>query len=156
MSPETKDDSGGEGQQHFTGLDGESVLHRVVSCKWTVPVPHQNVKGLLVRWMIFYTKKRNSLFVERAGRLIFLKSVEPPLGKFNPEPYVQSWLRSGMRSAEETGCRKCDAPKQVYYDSIWNLLNRTFGEYRLHFIPNTVLLYAMCMTYVFWSLPRAE
>jgi hypothetical protein len=42
MWSETKNDCAGEDQQQFTGLDGKSVsrsvLRRVASCKWTVPV----------------------------------------------------------------------------------------------------------------------
>jgi hypothetical protein len=33
-------------------------------------------------------------------------------------------------------CRKCDPPKEVHYESIWNLLNWTSGEYRLNFFSN--------------------
>lgn len=50
-------------------------------------------------------KERNALLVTRTGGLVFIKSVGPPVLKFNPLPYVQSWLRSG-RSAEKTECRK--------------------------------------------------
>jgi hypothetical protein len=33
-------------------------------------------------------------------------------------------------------CWKCDPPKEVHYESIWNLLNWTFGEYRPIFFSN--------------------
>jgi hypothetical protein len=47
-------------------------------------------------------------------------------------------------------CPKCDPPKEVHYESIWNLLNWTFGEYRLNFLPTTAfhktLKYTPCAT----------
>jgi hypothetical protein len=46
-------------------------------------------------------------------------------------------------------CWKCDPPKEVHYESIWNLLNWTFGEYHLHFFSTTALVpYQICC----WSL----
>ena len=49
---------------------------------------------------------RNLLKVERLSSLLFVKIVGPPLTKFNPLPYVKSWIKSGRRSADDLACRK--------------------------------------------------
>ncbi|KAK1878348.1 E3 SUMO-protein ligase KIAA1586 [Dissostichus eleginoides] len=53
------------------------------------------------------TAKRNALSVSRLSSLVFIKCNGPPLGQFNPENDVRSWLEKGRRSAEE---RACPAP----------------------------------------------
>jgi hypothetical protein len=51
----------------------------------SIPISTSEYERAFSAMNYIYTKKRNSL-LEQAGRLIFLKSVRPPLGKFNLEP----------------------------------------------------------------------
>lgn len=51
------------------------------------------------------TPKRNCLSTNRLSSLLFLKCVGPPIQRFEPLPYVKTWLQLGRRSADETACR---------------------------------------------------
>jgi hypothetical protein len=68
------------------------------------------------------TPERNSLTVEHLSELVFIKSVGPPLSKFDPKDYVSSWLRKGRRSADETNCPKhVDRKSTHMYSELWKL-----------------------------------
>ncbi|XP_078509084.1 E3 SUMO-protein ligase KIAA1586-like [Lissotriton helveticus] len=48
------------------------------------------------------TSTRASLLTETISSLMFLNLVGPPFKRFNPIPYVQSWLAKGWRAADDT------------------------------------------------------
>lgn len=73
------------------------------------------------------TNIRNSLSLENTSKLIFLKTVGPPLEHFKPESYVRSWLGKGRRHADFTACRSKQTEKNkstvtAGKKSVWDLL----------------------------------
>ena len=58
------------------------------------------------------TWKRNVLTPEHISSLLFIKCVGSPVDMFNPTSYVQSWIISGQKSAEEICC-----PKRIKKDN---------------------------------------
>ena len=67
------------------------------------------------------TAKRNALSVSRMSSLVFIKCNGPPLGQFNPENDVRSWLEKGRRSADERAC-PAPAADTAVPKAFWSLL----------------------------------
>jgi len=69
---------------------------------------------------------RTALGISRLSKLLFLKCVGPPLSKFNPSPYVNSWLLKGHVTADDNKARSCDKQDQNLqeqkYEGLWNVL----------------------------------
>uniref|UniRef100_H3A966 HAT C-terminal dimerisation domain-containing protein n=1 Tax=Latimeria chalumnae TaxID=7897 RepID=H3A966_LATCH len=69
------------------------------------------------------TNIRNSLSLETASKLIFIKTVGPLLELFKPESYVRSWLGKGRRHADFNTCRSRQTDKKKSnHRSIWNFV----------------------------------
>uniref|UniRef100_H3AKH7 HAT C-terminal dimerisation domain-containing protein n=1 Tax=Latimeria chalumnae TaxID=7897 RepID=H3AKH7_LATCH len=73
------------------------------------------------------TNIRNSLSLETASKLIFIKTVGPPLELFKPESYVRSWLGKGRHHADFNTCRSRQTDKKksnhpAGMKSVWELL----------------------------------
>ena len=67
--------------------------------------------------------KRSSLSIDNLSCLVFINCVGPPLTKFNPEPYVKSWILKGRRTADETACRRRDKKDTNHpYENVWNIM----------------------------------
>ncbi|XP_078504031.1 E3 SUMO-protein ligase KIAA1586-like [Lissotriton helveticus] len=64
------------------------------------------------------TSTRASLVTQTISSLMFLNLVGPPFRRFNPLPYVQSWLAKGRRSADDT---RSKARKEEDMECISNL-----------------------------------
>ncbi|KAJ1178017.1 hypothetical protein NDU88_003267 [Pleurodeles waltl] len=68
------------------------------------------------------TPKRNSICTNRLSSLLFLKCVGPPIQRFEPLPYVKTWLQLGRRSADETACRSRNhREEKPPFESMWTL-----------------------------------
>ncbi|XP_069098318.1 E3 SUMO-protein ligase KIAA1586-like [Pleurodeles waltl] len=68
------------------------------------------------------TPKRNSICTNRLSSLLFLKCVGPPIQRFEPLPYVKTWLQLGRRSADETACRSRNHREEKSpFESMWTL-----------------------------------
>jgi hypothetical protein len=89
----------------------DSIPVSTSECEWSLSAMNEVV-----------SKKRNALLVQFASSLIFISCVGPPLTVFNPTPYVESWLRAGKRTADETACKKREPVNNVQYVAIWDLL----------------------------------
>ena len=75
---------------------------------------------------IVQTWKINVLTPEHISSLLFIKCFGPSVDMLNPTSYVQLWIISGKRSAEEICC-----PKRIKQDNdnhtytyLWNYLNK--------------------------------
>ena len=68
------------------------------------------------------TQSRNKLSVPHMSELVFISLVGPPLEEFNPEAFVQVWLKK-HRSADDTRSKVAQLPiDSQRYKPIWKLL----------------------------------
>jgi hypothetical protein len=61
------------------------------------------------------SRTRKALLVQRARDLLFISCVGPPLTVFNPNSYVESWLRAGRKTADDTAYGKREPIRDVQY-----------------------------------------
>ena len=54
------------------------------------------------------TADRNTLTTSNASNLLFISQVGEPYQTWNPEKYVESWLKKGRRSANTINCMQRD------------------------------------------------
>jgi hypothetical protein len=91
----------------------------------TITISSSECEGSFSAMNNIVTWKRNVLTPKHISSLLFIKCVGPPVDMLNPTSYVQLWIISGKRSAEEICC-----PKRIkkdndnhIYTSLWNYLN---------------------------------
>lgn len=68
---------------------------------------------------------RSSLSVPRVSKLLFIKINGPPLSRFKPEAYTQSWLLKQHTTADDSkarSCRKPDDDAEPSLESLWTVL----------------------------------
>lgn len=67
---------------------------------------------------------RNSMSVNTASCLMFGKLVGLPLARFDPLPYVKSWIAAGRHAADDVNSLACAASNDsdAAYETIWDLL----------------------------------
>uniref|UniRef100_H3A4Y1 HAT C-terminal dimerisation domain-containing protein n=1 Tax=Latimeria chalumnae TaxID=7897 RepID=H3A4Y1_LATCH len=69
------------------------------------------------------TPTRESMLTETISSLLLLNLVSPPLKKFNPIPYVHSWLAKGHRAADNTRSKeRKHEDKQSNMEILWAFL----------------------------------
>jgi hypothetical protein len=74
---------------------------------------------------IVMTSSRTSLSIPRLSALMFIKCVGPPLNRFNPLPYVKTWLLKGHVTSNDTKARarNLNEPSlESINGAIWDLL----------------------------------
>ena len=72
------------------------------------------------------TATRASLHVSTISSLLLLNLVGPPQNKFNPVPYVRSWIAKGHRCATDTQS-KARSEEQTEEGSmavLWDLMDK--------------------------------
>ena len=69
------------------------------------------------------TDSRNAITTNNAEKQLFVSTVGPPCEKWNPEPYVRTWLGKGRRAAHATSgmARQQNLKKANYYEPLWNI-----------------------------------
>ena len=66
---------------------------------------------------------RNRLVIDNSSDLLFLALIEPPVYKFNPQPYVESWVLKSHRNSDHQRSRRANLSAQdSRYKSLWPLL----------------------------------
>ena len=93
----------------------------------TLPISTVECERGFSQMNIVCSDLRSSLTVPHMSSLMFIGIVGPPLNKWNPQPYVKSWLAAGRRDATSTDCpaRKPDTrvSADIARKSVWKLFN---------------------------------
>ena len=69
--------------------------------------------------------------VKTTSCLLFGKLVGPPLARFDPLPYVKSWIAAGRHSADDVNSLACAANNEydAAYETIWFFFCDTVTRY---------------------------
>ena len=67
------------------------------------------------------TDSRNAITTNNAEKQLFVGTVGPPREKWNPEPYVRTWLGKGRRAAHATNgmARQQNLKKTNYFMNLY-------------------------------------
>lgn len=91
----------------------------------TVPISSAECERGFSQMNLICTANRSALLPSTISTLLFLCLVGPPLTRFNPIPYVKSWITQGHRSARDQRsrerCREKESPGSM--DAVWAVLN---------------------------------
>uniref|UniRef100_A0A3Q1CEZ2 Uncharacterized protein n=1 Tax=Amphiprion ocellaris TaxID=80972 RepID=A0A3Q1CEZ2_AMPOC len=69
------------------------------------------------------TEYRGRLTTVNASNLLLISSVGPPCKKWDPLPYVKTWLGKGRRAAHATsGMARNDPTEDDYFSPLWDML----------------------------------
>lgn len=100
-------------------------LQELLNCTKIIPCSSADCERGFSSMNNIITPSRNTLTVSHVSALLFIKLQGPPLQKWEPEPYVITWLRS-HRSAADTKTRVAENPNKeetkVKGDAFWSLL----------------------------------
>ncbi|KAL1481341.1 hypothetical protein MTO96_034543 [Rhipicephalus appendiculatus] len=91
-----------QGLREYIENGGKNVpclLEPVVTATKCIPVSTADCERGFSAMNNIMTPSRSSLSVERLSKLLFIKTNGPPLQRFRPDSYVNSWLLSGRHSA---------------------------------------------------------
>lgn len=67
----------------------------------SIPIASAECERGFSQMNLICTPNRASLLTSTISSLLFLNLVGPPLDKFNPVPYVRSWVAKGHRTAPD-------------------------------------------------------
>ena len=68
------------------------------------------------------TDIRKVITTSNAEKQLFISTVGPPREKWNPEPYVRTWLGKGRRAAYFASGMACqNLEKDTYYGPLWKV-----------------------------------
>ena len=89
----------------------------------TIPVCTAECERGFSQMNLIVSPTRNSMLVSTASCLMFGKLVGPPLARFDPLPYVRSWIAAGRHSADDLNSVACAASNEsdAAYEAIWEL-----------------------------------
>jgi hypothetical protein len=96
-----------QGMREFIENGGKRIsqqllpLLRTIEC---IPVSTAECERGFSAMNLIVTDCRSSLSISRASALMMIRLVGPPLRLWKPSAYVQSWLTSGHRHADEKNC----------------------------------------------------
>lgn len=90
----------------------------------TIPISSAECERGFSQMNLICTPTRASLYTSTISHLLFLDLVGPPLTKFNPVPYVRSWVAKGHRTATDSCCKTRNREeKKQDLDAVWGVLN---------------------------------
>jgi len=81
------------------GLNVKQLMSRLVASVQTLPISTAACERGFSQMNIVCSDLRSSLTVAHMSSLMFIGIVGPPIHKWNPQSYVESWLASGRRDA---------------------------------------------------------
>ena len=68
------------------------------------------------------TDSRDAITTNNAEKQFSVNTVRPPCEKWNPEPYVRTWLGKGRRAAHSTnGIAQQNLKKDDHYEPLWKV-----------------------------------
>ena len=90
----------------------------------TIPVSSSKCERGFSQMNLIITPTRASLLTRTVSALLYIRLVGPPLRRFDPTRYVDSWILSGQRSAVTTNSKKRsrDLECDDNLDEIWKFL----------------------------------
>uniref|UniRef100_A0A8C9X006 HAT C-terminal dimerisation domain-containing protein n=1 Tax=Sander lucioperca TaxID=283035 RepID=A0A8C9X006_SANLU len=91
-----------------------------------VPISSAECERGFSQMNLICTANRASLLPSTISSLLFLCLVGPPLTRFNPFPYVRSWIAKGHRTALNTRCRERSRGTEAggSIDAVWAVLDK--------------------------------
>ena len=84
------------------GKDTPDELMELLVAVNSIPIASAECERGFSQMNLICTANRASLLTSTISSLLFLNLVGPPLAKFNPVPYVRSWVAKGHRTATDT------------------------------------------------------
>ena len=84
------------------GKDTPDELMELLVAVNSIPIASAECERGFSQMNLICTANRASLLTSTISSLLFLNLVGPPLAKFNPIPYVRSWVAKGHRTATDT------------------------------------------------------
>nr|XP_043886752.1 thrombospondin type-1 domain-containing protein 4-like [Solea senegalensis] len=84
------------------GKDTPDELMELLFAVNSIPIASAECERRFSQMNLICTPKHASLLTSTISTLLFLNLVGPPLAKFNPVPYVGSWVAKGHRTATDT------------------------------------------------------
>lgn len=71
------------------------------------------------------SSKRSVLTSDNISSLAFINCTGPPINKFNPNIYIETWILSGKRIADEQCCpKRKKKDEEESYTSLWLFLDK--------------------------------
>ena len=68
------------------------------------------------------TDSRNAITMNNVEKQLFVSTAEPPYEKWDPEPYLTTWVRKGRRAAHSTaGMAQLSLKKDNHYKPLWKV-----------------------------------
>lgn len=106
------------------GKDVQKEMSELLAAVDTMAISSAECKRGFSQINLVCTATRASLNVSTISSLLFINLVGPPLAKFNPVPYVKSWIAKSHRSATNTQSkvRSCQNDTEGM-DVLWALLD---------------------------------
>ena len=90
----------------------------------TIPISSSEAERGFSQMNLIFTPTRASLMTTTVSSLLFIRLVGPPLTRFDPARYVDSWLLRGRHSAIDTNSkersRECVSDENLV--KLWGLL----------------------------------
>ncbi|KAF5281765.1 hypothetical protein FQR65_LT14560 [Abscondita terminalis] len=87
-------------------------LQKIERTVKTVAISSAEAERGFSQMNLIVTPDRSSLSVVTTSALLFIRIVGPPLAKFDPAPYVKSWLLKGRHSAVDTQSKVRKPPEE--------------------------------------------
>ncbi|XP_037540253.1 E3 SUMO-protein ligase KIAA1586-like [Nematolebias whitei] len=109
------------------GKDIRDELKELLTAVDTIPISSAECERGLSQMNLICTPNRASLHTATISDLLFLNIVGPPLTKFNPIPYVKSWVAKGRRTATETRSKvrsREEKDEEAQLTAVWDILNK--------------------------------
>lgn len=100
-------------------LENSSVvpkdLNQLMNCSMLIPCSSSECERGFSHMNIIITPTRTRLSIPHVSALMFIKLNGPNIRKWNPEPYVRTWLRK-HRSADDTRTRRAKPAENIDVD----------------------------------------
>lgn len=99
-------------------------LHPLLTAVRTIAISSSECERSFSAMNNIVTSKRNALTTEHIASLVFINCIGPPVQLFKPDNYVESWIKSGKRNADEVNCPKRSLQSEdSSYKHLWILFN---------------------------------
>ncbi|KAG7482938.1 E3 SUMO-protein ligase [Solea senegalensis] len=107
------------------GKDTPDELMELLFAVNSIPIASAECERRFSQMNLICTPKHASLLTSTISTLLFLNLVGPPLAKFNPVPYVGSWVAKGHRTATDTRSKTRKKEEEENPDMlvIWGVLD---------------------------------
>ena len=99
-----------------------SLISAVKAVINSLPISSADCERGFSSMNIICSKVRNRLLVKNISSLVFISLVGPPIERFNPGSYVNTWLQS-HRDACDTRIRGKSKNRKHRYQAVWDLLS---------------------------------